>query len=85
MYPAWNKGIMPRCEPVDEVYYEQPGKWSMIEYGYGQWEYQLLDRLSFEKASLFRLWYESLLEREQAFILACFYAKSISQDRIEVG
>ena len=96
MYPAWDNWIMPRCEPIDEVYYEQPDKWSMTEcddirgsvggvppLGFVQWEHQLLDRLSFKlnKGNLFRLWCESLSEKERAFWHGLF-GKGISENRI---
>ena len=79
LYPICDKWIMPRCEPIAERYYGAPKKWSLLAYddddsfgetppiGYVQFEYLMLDKLSFKEGNLFKLWYGLLRPTERTF------------------
>ena len=62
MYPAWNKWIVPRCEPVDEVYYGVKGKWSITNYDYA------IGHVC--NQNLFHIWYKALTNTS---FLACLH------------
>ena len=61
---------MPRCEPIAERYYGDPGKWSLQAYdddnsfgetppiGYVRHQYQMLDQVDYIEGNLFRLFHE---------------------------